>query len=96
MKFKKGKWKYELPLGTCEIQSVFLRTKNLDFILRYITHDEIMGMRNREIEKTGNALQKHILYISMVIENMKPYLLIYPEPHASGELKIFATKMFEI
>jgi hypothetical protein len=97
MKLRKGKWEYLLPQETYQLLYAHLCMKDIRFNLCFVTPKEIIAMRHDSMEKNnGQVLQGNIYYVAMAQENGKNFLLVYPDPYKAAELKIQATKIFEI
>lgn len=97
MKLRKGKWKYKLPTDTHEIIRALLVMKDVNFLLQYVRPEELIIMRKESKKKNnGDVLQGTVSYISMAMDEGVPYLLVSPEPYKAMELKLMATKVFEI
>lgn len=92
MKLRKGKWVYEITPEIYGMLSAHLVTKHVHFAIQYVPPAEIAEMHAKDRE----LLLGNVSYIALDKTGDKTFLSVYPAPHKAAELKIMATKVFEI
>lgn len=97
MKLRKGKWEYLLPQETYQLLHAYLCMKGVHFNLCFVRPEEIIEMRKEAFRKNkGVHVQGNVSYVALAQMDGDNYLFVFPEPYKAVEMKLRATKIFEI
>lgn len=96
MRLKKGIWEYKLPLDMHEIMYAWIPRSDCHLMVMLVQARDIIAMREQCCAANKQVFEGWPQYMAVEPAGLRPQLILYPTPQQMMDLKIRATKVFEI